>query len=93
MLDSAKALTVFLNGRAISTPAPGGEYIEHDSFSLIFNAGDKNMVFKLPDKEWRYEWLKVLNTAEGWLERNDALSARSKLPVAARSVVVWQHAS
>lgn len=34
----ARALTVFLNGNAISEPGPRGESIHDDSFLLMFNA-------------------------------------------------------
>ena len=37
----AKALTVFLNGNAISEPGPRGERITDDSFLLMFNAAPR----------------------------------------------------
>ncbi|MCN9242858.1 glycogen debranching protein GlgX [Streptomyces sp. RY43-2] len=42
------ALTVFLNGSAISEPGPHGERIVDDSFLLLFNASPKTLEFVVP---------------------------------------------
>ncbi|CAM5681780.1 Glycogen operon protein GlgX [Streptomyces tendae] len=44
----ASALTVFLNGNAISEPGPRGERIADDSFLLMFNASPKPLDFAVP---------------------------------------------
>ncbi len=41
----ASALTVFLNGNAISEPGPRGERITDDSFLLMFNAAPRTLDF------------------------------------------------
>lgn len=44
----ASALTVFLNGNAISEPGARGERITDDSFLLMFNASPKTLDFVVP---------------------------------------------
>lgn len=52
----AKAMTVFLNGHAISEPGPRGERISDDSFLLMFNASADTLEFTVPThhgKRWQ----------------------------------------
>jgi isoamylase len=91
--DFAKSLAVFLNGRGIPAPDPEGEPIEDDSFYLIFNAYHEPLDFTLPKDQWGNEWVKELDTAEGWLRGDEPLPARANLRVEARSMVVLRHAS
>ncbi|MFF2186934.1 glycogen debranching protein GlgX [Streptomyces sp. NPDC058155] len=52
----AKAMTVFLNGQAISEPGPRGERISDDSFLLMFNASAETLEFAVPvnhGSQWR----------------------------------------
>lgn len=58
----AKALTVFLNGHAISEPGPRGERISDDSFLLMFNASAETLEFSVPVNHGR-QWLVVVDTA------------------------------
>ncbi|MFI6645027.1 glycogen debranching protein GlgX [Streptomyces sp. NPDC050504] len=58
----AKALTVFLNGRAISEPGTRGERITDDSFLLMFNASGEEIGFTVPMNHGR-EWEVVVDTA------------------------------
>ncbi|MFJ6946537.1 glycogen debranching protein GlgX, partial [Streptomyces wuyuanensis] len=55
----AKALTVFLNGHAISEPGPRGERISDDSFLLMFNASDDDLDFAVTDDHGRQRQLSV----------------------------------
>ncbi|WP_018231043.1 glycogen debranching protein GlgX [Thioalkalivibrio thiocyanodenitrificans] len=91
--DFAKSLAVFLNGRAIPAPDPGGGHIEDDSFYLIFNAYHEPLDFTLPGEQWGHEWVKELDTAEGWPGGDESLPAGANLRVEARSVVVLRHAA
>ncbi|MGP4002138.1 glycogen debranching protein GlgX [Streptomyces sp. 8N706] len=59
---SARSLTVFLNGRAISEPGPRGERIEDDSFLLMFNASDEPLDFVVPVNHGQ-QWQVVVDTA------------------------------
>ncbi|GAA2246251.1 glycogen debranching protein GlgX [Streptomyces amakusaensis] len=58
----ARALTVFLNGNAISEPGPRGERIRDDSFLLMFNAGAEDLDFAVPVHHGR-QWQVVVDTA------------------------------
>ncbi|WP_433545152.1 glycogen debranching protein GlgX [Streptomyces sp. CA-294286] len=58
----AKALTVFLNGEAISEPGPRGERITDDSFLLMFNASAETLDFMVPADHGR-QWQVVVDTA------------------------------
>jgi len=59
----AKSLTVFLNGRAISEPDRRGERIADDSFLLLFNASEQDLVFTVPPRRYGRGWTKALDTA------------------------------
>ncbi|GAA3389594.1 glycogen debranching protein GlgX [Streptomyces roseoviridis] len=58
----AKALTVFLNGNAISEPGPQGERIADDSFLLMFNASSQELEFEVPDSHGEC-WRVVVDTS------------------------------
>ncbi|MEU6244488.1 glycogen debranching protein GlgX [Streptomyces sp. NPDC047024] len=58
----ASALTVFLNGNAISEPGPRGERITDDSFLLMFNASPEPLDFVVPADHGR-QWQVVVDTA------------------------------
>jgi glycogen debranching enzyme GlgX len=60
---SARSLTVFLNGRAISEPDRRGERIRDDSFLLLFNASELDQRFTLPPPRYGARWSKILDTA------------------------------
>ncbi|MFD5323300.1 glycogen debranching protein GlgX [Streptomyces sp. NPDC127092] len=58
----ARALTVFLNGNAISEPGPQGERISDDSFLLMFNASSQELEFEVPDSHGEC-WKVVVDTS------------------------------
>ncbi|CAM5554778.1 glycogen operon protein GlgX homolog [Streptomyces spiroverticillatus] len=58
----AKALTVFLNGEAISEPGIRGERIADDSFLLMFNASAETLEFRVPVDHGQ-QWEVVVDTA------------------------------
>jgi glycogen operon protein len=58
----ASALSVFLNGNAISEPGARGERISDDSFLLMFNASPKPLEFVVPVNHGR-QWEVVVDTA------------------------------
>jgi isoamylase len=59
----AKSLTVFLNGQAISEPDRRGDRIADDSFLLLFNASEHDLVFAIPPRRYGQRWTTVLDTA------------------------------
>jgi isoamylase len=82
----AKALGLFLNGKAIPSPNPKGERIQDDSFCVLFNAHYEPVVFTLPEKYGR-RWEKVLETEKS--EKNgDIFQAGQEVPVAERSILL-----
>lgn len=58
----AKAMTVFLNGQAISEPGPRGERISDDSFLLMFNASAEELEFAVPASHGS-QWRVVVDTS------------------------------
>jgi glycogen operon protein len=88
----ASALTVFLNGNAISEPGPRGERIADDSFLLMFNASPKALDFLVPVDHGR-QWQVVVDTAlpEGVAPGTGAkVQAGDRLTLVDRSLTVLQ---
>ncbi|MBT2526918.1 glycogen debranching protein GlgX [Streptomyces sp. ISL-99] len=88
----AKALTVFLNGHAISEPGPRGERISDDSFLLMFNASAKDLHFTVPVNHGK-QWQVVVDTArpEGVPPGSGAkVGAGEHVTLIGRSLVVLQ---
>ncbi|CAL9311390.1 MULTISPECIES: glycogen debranching protein GlgX [unclassified Streptomyces] len=86
----AKALSVFLNGHAISEPGPRGERISDDSFLLMFNAGADDLDFVVPVNHGR-QWQVVVDTAvpEGIAPgQGDKVAAGDRLTLVGRSLTV-----
>ncbi|MFD3353059.1 glycogen debranching protein GlgX [Streptomyces fradiae] len=86
----AKALSVFLNGHAISEPGPRGERISDDSFLLMFNAGADELQFVVPVNHGR-QWQVVVDTAEpeGIAPgQGDKVAAGDRLTLVGRSLTV-----
>ncbi|MFD1658827.1 glycogen debranching protein GlgX [Streptomyces caeni] len=88
----AGALTVFLNGNAISEPGPRGERITDDSFLLLFNASPKPLEFVVPAGHGR-QWQVVVDTAvpEGVAPGTGTkIEAGGRLTLVDRSLTVLQ---
>jgi glycogen operon protein len=92
--DSARAsaLTVFLNGNAISEPDARGERISDDSFLLMFNASPKPLEFVVPVDHGR-QWQVVVDTARADGVPPDTVEkvqAGDRLTLTDRSLTVLQ---
>jgi glycogen operon protein len=92
--DSAQAgaLTVFLNGNAISEPDARGERITDDSFLLMFNASPKPLQFVIPVNHGQ-QWEVVVDTAlpEGVpSDTGPKVQAGDRLTLTDRSMTVLQ---
>jgi glycogen operon protein len=88
----ARALSVFLNGHAISEPGPRGERISDDSFLLLFNASPDALEFLVPVNHGR-QWEVVVDTAlpEGvTLGTGAKVKAGDRLTLLDRSLTVLQ---
>jgi isoamylase len=85
----AKALGIYLNGKGIQSVDEQGEPILDNSFYLMFNAYDNEVIFTLPDDCWGKDWVKVFDTSEpGFTENGEVFSAEDQVVVQGRSVVV-----
>jgi glycogen operon protein len=58
----AGAMTVFLNGDAITEPGPQGEPVSDDSFLILFSARGEPVRFRLPEAKFGECWTTVLDT-------------------------------
>jgi len=72
----AKSLTVFLNGQAITEPDRRGERIADDSFLLLFNASEHDVVFAIPPRRYGSRWTTVLDTALPRAEPEDGSTVK-----------------
>ncbi|WP_327352564.1 glycogen debranching protein GlgX [Streptomyces sp. NBC_01304] len=88
----ARALTVFLNGNAISEPGARGERIQDDSFLLMFNASPTPQEFVVPVDHGR-QWQVVVDTSrpEGVPPgKGPKVGAGERLQLTDRSLTVLQ---
>lgn len=88
----ASALSVFLNGNAISEPGSRGERITDDSFLLMFNASARSLEFVVPVDHGR-QWQVVVDTANPEAVAQGTgpkLQAGARLTLVDRSMTVLQ---
>ncbi|HEV2376709.1 MAG TPA: glycogen debranching protein GlgX [Streptosporangiaceae bacterium] len=64
-VPDAYAMTVFLNGDAITEPDPHGARVRDDSFLILLNAYHEPLEFTLPTQDFGEKWRLVLDTALG----------------------------
>jgi isoamylase len=85
----AKAITVFLNGEAITEPDRRGEPVRDDSFLLLVNASGQDLTFAVPE-EHRGMWTCVVDTTTSFRleDEETAPMAVDKPVVEARSIQV-----
>ncbi len=80
---------MFLNGDGIDQPGPRGEKITDDSFLLLFNAHDQEILFKIPAGAWGDEWAAVIDTNDPMLDEGSTIfKAGEEVPVFGRAVMV-----
>jgi isoamylase len=58
-----RAMTVFLNGDAITEPGPHGERVRDDSFLVLFSAEQQTVDFTVPGVKYGERWTVVAETA------------------------------
>jgi isoamylase len=59
----ARAMTVFLNGDALTEPDPHGEPVRDDSFLIMLSADREPLEFTVPGPKYGGCWAVVLDTA------------------------------
>jgi len=89
----AKSLAVYLNGMGIHSIDELGQRIVDDSFYVIFNAHYGSIEYRLPDKKYGENWIKILDTANDMIDENSSerYNAESNVVVKSRSVVVLKN--
>ncbi|MFB9835511.1 glycogen debranching protein GlgX [Actinoallomurus acaciae] len=87
----AKAITIFLNGDAITEPDRRGEPVQDVSFLLLINASDRDLTFTVPEAHQGL-WTAVIDTTTSFmLEDEETASMTGDKPlVEARSIQVLQ---
>jgi len=85
----AKAVTIFLNGDAITEPDRRGEPMQDDSFLLLINGAGQDLTFTVPESH-RGLWTNVLDTTTSYMLESEetAPMAGDKPVVEARSIQV-----
>ncbi|HLO58863.1 MAG TPA: glycogen debranching protein GlgX [Bacteroidales bacterium] len=87
----AKSLTIYLSGDGLDTFTETGERIIDDSFLIMFNSAEMEVLFTIPEKNWGTRWLKILDTATGFFnpqERDLPLMPGEIIAVNGRSIVI-----
>ncbi|MFZ5872668.1 MAG: glycogen debranching protein GlgX [Actinomycetota bacterium] len=85
----ARAMTVFLNGSAITEPDPRGQRIVDDSFLVMFNGSDTPVEFTVPGEEFGILWEVALDT-DASLEEGALLATGKSFELTSRSVLVMR---
>ncbi len=67
----ARAMTVFLNGDALTEPGPHGEQVRDDSFLVMLSAAREPLEFTVPPSRFGECWAVVLDTSAEREERPD----------------------
>ncbi|MGZ5285801.1 MAG: glycogen debranching protein GlgX [Flavisolibacter sp.] len=87
--DFAKSLAVYMNGHGLRSMDDKGRKITDDSFYIIFNAYEGSLDFRLPSDKYGDEWIKLLDTHEGFIEEGgQKYGAEELVNVQGRSVVL-----
>ncbi len=86
-----RAMTVFLNGDAITEPGPHGERVRGDSFLIMFSAEHQTLDFTVPGIKYGERWAVVADTAaDGAADPADRpdVAAGDHVALTGRSMVV-----
>jgi glycogen operon protein len=59
----ARAMTVFLNGEALTEPDPHGERVRDDSFLIMLSADREPLEFTVPGPKYGERWVVLLDSA------------------------------
>lgn len=89
--DYAKSLGVFLNGHDMHSRG-SGEVVSDNNFYVIFNAHYEPLDYTLPPEKYGTEWVKILDTAEGRVnKKNGTYGAGDSIRIDSISVVLLMH--
>jgi isoamylase len=86
-------LGMFLNGEEIAAPDEQGQPVVDDSFLVLFNGGQPDVEFSLPNRRFGERWELELDTAEPETEAGGmVVEALGDVLVASHSLVVLRRA-
>jgi glycogen operon protein len=94
--SSGRAMTVFLNGDAITEPGPHGERVRDDSFLLMLSADHQALDFTVPGAKYGERWVVVADTAadgDADLTARPEISAGDRVALTGRSMVVLRRST
>src|SRR5579859_7798472 len=86
-----RALTVFLNGDAITEPGPHGERVRDDSFLVMLSADEQALGVTVPGSKYGERWVVVVDTAaDGAVDPagRPEVAAGDRVTLTGRSMVV-----
>ena len=84
----ARAMAVFLNGKAIADPDERGQRVVDDSFLILINASEDDIEFTLPSAGHSPAWTVVLDTAPSMYSMpTQVMMARQRVVVESRSML------
>ncbi|QMU70553.1 glycogen debranching protein GlgX [Streptacidiphilus sp. P02-A3a] len=87
--DEARAVTVFLNGEAITEPGTRGQRIVDDSFLILLNGHDEPLWFSVPGRRYGSAWTVAVDTAMAAEDRDETeFKAEGRVLLEARSTLV-----
>jgi isoamylase len=89
----ARAVTVYLNGDAITEPDTRGQRVRDDSFLLLLNAHSESITFRLPDESFGEYWEVVLDTATDLPAGPEPIKAHDEIEVIDRGLLLLRRLS
>jgi len=90
----ARAMTVFLNGDALTEPGPHGERVRDDSFLVLLSAGGDPVEFTVPGVKYGERWEVEVDTAHetGDTAGRAPLRANERVTLTGHSMMVLRRA-
>jgi isoamylase len=89
----ARAVTVYLNGDAITEPDTRGQRVRDDSFLLLLNAHSESITFRLPDESFGEQWEIALDTTTDLPAGPEPIKARDEIEVIDRGLLLLRRLS
>jgi glycogen operon protein len=89
----ARAVTVYLNGDAITEPDTRGQRVRDDSFLLLLNAHSESITFRLPDESFGEHWEVAIDTATDLPAGPEPIKARDEIEVVDRGLLLLRRLS
>jgi len=88
--DFAKCLAVYLDGHGIHSLDYDGGRILDDSFYAIFNAHTELVQYKLPNRRYGTNWVKILDTSKNFVSQagGETYKASARIKAQSFSVIV-----